>query len=141
MTDTLETANNLKKVSKLAKEFSKSISRACGGSFECDIEQMVDSYISMYERFCPFEVDDRVELVEDVDTSDFSGWEPCKHFLVKGAKATVHDRGYRNGHFTFSVVFDDETWLKDGVPQPVIIKHTFGLSEHRLKKEFIPGGV
>ncbi len=94
---------------------------------------MVDSYVSMYKRFCPFKIGDRVELLADTDTSNAPGWDHCKHFLIKGAKATVMDRGYHKGYFSFDLSFDDESWLKDGVPQPIITKHVFSFNENNIK--------
>lgn len=134
MSDTVQIAKDLKEISKIAGEFKTAINKACGGSLEWSVDQMVDSYLSMYERFCPYQIGDIVELVEDYDTSDAPGWDHCKHFLIKGAIATVRHRGYNNGRFTFDIEFVDESWLKDGVPQPVINKHVFGFSENSIKR-------
>ena len=135
MADVEKYAKEMVEVVEAADSFKKTIANACGGSFKWGIEQVVESYLSMFDRFCPFEEGDRVELIEDYDTSNSPGWASSKHFLIKGSKATVSDRGYRDGYFTFSVVFDNETWVdRNGCEQPVSNKHTFGFRESRLKK-------
>jgi len=135
MVDTVKYAENLKEVSTLAKEFAESMQRATGNSFSWGMEQMADSYISLFERFCPYEVGDRVELLKDVPC-DGSGWYTCRHFLIRGAKATVHSRGYSDGNFTFDVIFDKESWIDDsGEVHPIETnKHTFGIGEKYFRK-------
>lgn len=69
----------------------------------------------------PCEQCDRVELVEDVIIGPASGWIGAKHFLVKGAKATVravklNQLGYRVG-----LVFDDDSRIdQDGNRHPTV---------------------
>ena len=129
MSNTIEYAKNLKEVSRMAKRFADSMQQATGNSFEWSMEQMADSYISMFERFCPYKEGDHVELLKDVPC-DGSGWVTCKHFLIRGATATIHSCGYGNGKFVFDVIFDDESWIdSDGKEQPIENKHTFGLNE------------
>lgn len=135
MVDTTKYAGELKDIARLAKEFSNSISGACGGSFEWGMTEMADSYLSIFDRFCPYKNDDRVELLRDVEIESSSGWYPCRHFLIRGAKATINNRGYNNGKFSFEVVFDDESWIDgDGNEKPVDSKHTFGLNETYFRK-------
>ncbi len=134
MVDTVKYAGDLKEIARLAKEFSSSISGACGGSFEWGITEVADSYMSMFERFCPFQEGERVELVKDVPVKNSSGWNHCRHFLIRGGKATINGCGYSDGKFMFDVVFDDETWIDEGKEKPVHTKHTFGLNETYLRK-------
>lgn len=87
-----------------------------------------------------FKVGDRVELVEDVDTSDAPGWNNSKHFLIKGAKATVDEVDYYNGKYRYSVVFDDETWINTkGEKVPTEKKHYFTMSESDFVSEVVSG--
>ena len=135
MVDTTKYAEDLKDIARLAREFSKSISGACGGSFEWGMTEMAESYLSMFERFCPFQIGDRVEMLRDVEVKESSGWYTCRHFLIRGGKATINNRGYSNGKFSFDVVFDDETWIDgNGDEKPVHTKHTFGLNETYFRK-------
>lgn len=130
MFNTTEYAENLKEVSTLAIEFVESMHRATGNSFEWGMEQMADSYISIFNRFCPFKEGDRVELLRDN-----TGWDTCRHFLIRGGKATVEGCGYRDGKFVFDVIFDDETWIDgDGKERDVQTNHTFSIDETYLKK-------
>ena len=135
MPHTIKYAKNLKEVSKLAREFAQSMQHATGDSFEWSMEQMADSYISMFERFCPYKEGDEVELLKDVPCEG-SGWSSCKHFLIRGATATVHSCGYNDGKFTFDVIFDEESWIDDGgeVHPVETNKHTFGLNETYFRK-------
>lgn len=129
-------AQDLLELVGYAEEFKSKVSRACGGSFKWGVNQVIDSYLSMFERFCPFSVGDRVELINDVKVEEGSGWWGCKHFLVRGAKATVRERGYSNGKFSFHIEFDRETWMdREGNEHPVTRKHIFHFSESSLRAE------
>ena len=135
MVDTLQYAENLKEISTLSKEFADGINRATNNSFGWGLEQMADSYVSIFDRFCPFQIDDRVEMLRDVEVKEGSGWYHCRHFLIRGGKATINSRGYSDGKFSFDVVLDDETWIdNDGNKKPVQTKHTFGLNETYFRK-------
>jgi len=141
MSNTTKYARNLKEVSTLAREFAKSMQRATGDSFEWSMEQMADSYISIFERFCPYTDGERVELLKDVPCEG-SGWESCKHFLIRGSTATINSCGYSDGKFVFDVIFDDETWIDDdGNEHHVENKHTFGINETYFRAETKGEGV
>ena len=134
MVDTVKYAERLKEVSRLSKEFAESMSDLTHDSFEWGMQQMADSYMSMFERFCPYEVGDHVELLKDVPCA--GGWLACKHFLIRGAKGTIHARGYYDGKFSFDVIFDDESWIDDkGEVRPIETnKHTFSINETYFRK-------
>lgn len=134
MSDVLEYAKELKTIAVKVKEFKKYIDTVGRGSFDFVVDEVVDSYISMFERFCPFDIGDRVQLKEDVDVDKCSGWISSKHFLGKGAIATVKERGYADGHFTFHIMFDDESWIDNkGIEHETVDKHTYHFSEIRLE--------
>jgi len=61
----------------------------------------------------PFKVGDRVRLTvtPDINEQDSWGWMHAKHFLVKGALATVRSVDFSDGRFNALCVFDDETYL------------------------------
>lgn len=98
-------------------------------------KQVIDSYLSMFNRFCPFRIGDRVRLIKTLDISPDSGWYHHRHFLTKDSPGTVVERGYSDGRFTFYVTFDNETWIdSDGNKNPVENLHWFALNEHLLER-------
>jgi len=136
MSDVEKYAQELLKIKDAAKAFTTAMSKACGGSFEWGIQQVVESYLSMYDRFCPYKKGDRVQLSRNIDVNSSSGWFHSRHFLIKGSKATVANRGYSNGAFTFDVIFDDESWIDNNgekQPTPDSNKHTYGFAEKYLE--------
>jgi len=139
MSDVESYAKDLVKISKATKEFSATIATACGGSLNYGIDKVVESYLSMYDRFCPFKEGDRVMLCKTPDLSNAPGWQHCSHFLKRGAGAAVCSRGYHNGKFTFQIIFDDESWVNShtGTETPVEVdkRHQFRFSEDDLIRE------
>jgi len=98
--------------------------------FGFKLKEVLQSYASLFNRFCPYKVGDRVQLKEDLDIPQGSGWYGSKHFLVKGAIATVKDCGYRSDLFFFGLEFNDESYIdRLGEISPVTAKHLFYLSE------------
>lgn len=92
---------------------------------------------ALFERFAPFKEGDRVVLTKTpkIDKETSWGWMGSKHFLVKGAMATVHDVDYRNGLFFASLYFDDESWVdSDGTVNPVNRPALYTFSENFLYK-------
>lgn len=133
MSDVEEYAKDLIKTVNLAKEFQIEMSKSFGGSFGWCIEQVIDSYLSLFDRFSPYQIGDRVKLIKSCDVNEDSGWYNSRHYLIKGSKATVKGRGYRDGKFTFEIMFDDETWIdREGCKKSVSQKHSFGFSETML---------
>ena len=133
MSDSLD---KIKKAFSLWKEGREKFNEAAkitSGGPESYYFEKIEAYIdALFDRFAPFKVNDRVNLIKVPDTDN--GWRGCAHFLIKGAKGTVHEVDYRKGKFIASVEFDDETWIdhKRNV-QPVSKKHLFCLSESYLE--------
>ena len=130
-------AKDIKQLVAHVKEFKLKIDTCCGGSFAWGVEQILDSYLSLFDRFCPYYIGDRVQLKRDCDIPNSAhGWYHCRHFLVKGAKATVRERGYVDGKFTFYIEFDDESWIdSDGImyKKDDKNKHVFHFGEDALQ--------
>lgn len=130
--------SNVEEYAKSMLEINDSIldlSKKISGEFNWKANQVIESYLSMFDRFCPFIVGDRVKLSRDIVPENGSGWYHCRHFLIKGAKATVKERGYSKDKFNFYVEFDNETRIDDsGVEQPISKKHLFILTEFDLEK-------
>ena len=64
-------------------------------------------------------------------------------FLKKGALATVKEADYRDGKYIYSIMFDNESWLRDSVDfvrlkepieMPVKDKHVFLFYQSDLEK-------
>jgi hypothetical protein len=59
----------------------------------------------------PFAQGDRVELACTPDLGRSPGWQKSAHFLVAGAKATVHSIRLDSLGWRVLVTFDDESWV------------------------------
>jgi len=129
MNNTLEYVTYLNAVKIKTAELGNLLS----DEFGFKLNEVLQSYASMFNRFCPYQVGDRIKLKSDLNISDNSGWQSSKHFLIKGAIATVKDCGYRNDLFFFGLEFDDESYIdRLGKISPVTAKHLFYLSENLI---------
>lgn len=137
MSDVERYADDLKMLVNEARKFQGQVNGAFGGSMPWGIEQLTDCFRSMFDRFSPFSVGDRVQLKETPKIQEGSGWYHCRHFLIKGAVGTIACRGYSDGAFTFDVTFDDESWI-DRLGEKHLTnaneRHTFHFSETWLEK-------
>ena len=131
MTNTLEYAEYLNAVKTKASELDNLLSN----EFGFKLNKVLQSYASLFNRFCPYKVGDRVQLKEDLDIPQGSGWYGGKHFLVKGASATVKTCGdYRNDLFGFELEFDNESYIdQHGEVKTAITKHLYYLSENLIE--------
>lgn len=126
-------ANGLIELVDLADQFKEKARELGGGKW--GIRQVIDSYLSLFDRFCPFKIGDKVELVRDAKIQPGDGWYHSRHFLVKGAIGTIMARGYYQNGFAFQVSFDNETWIDSaGEQHSVEDHHWFLFSESALKK-------
>lgn len=104
-----------------------------GGSFIYHVERLLGAYEYATTRLAPAVVGDRVMLTKtpNITKSKAPGWMGSRHFLIRGAIATVREVSLDTGGFCFQLMFDDESWLKDGVPQPIPEKdkHTYHFRE------------
>jgi hypothetical protein len=124
-----------KDISELLQNI-KSIEKMFNVSLET-YKSIIKDVDSIWLR-CPFNVEDRVVLTDTpVITKEKSwGWMGSKHFLIKGAKATVKERQFYDGSFVFGLIFDDETWIDyEGICQPVDRKALFFFRERWLSKD------
>lgn len=104
-----------------------------GGPASYYYERIIDYYKGCMKA-AKFKVGDRVELKEDY-TGDAPGWAHCKHFLIKGAIATVKHADYYKGHYRYEIEFDNETWIDSkGVKQVQNRKHCFLFGQKELKR-------
>ena len=132
MANTLEYVAYLNAVRTKASELDNLLSN----EFGFKLNEVLQSYASLFNRFCPYKVDDRVQLKEDLDIPQGSGWYGGKHFLIKGGIATVKTCGnYRNDLFCFGLEFDDDSYIDThGEVKPIIAKHLYYLSENLIER-------
>jgi len=130
-------ANDLKELAACATEFKGKVGSACGGSFEWGVNEVVQSYLSIFNRFCPFKIGDRVQLKSTCRiTGPEHGWYGSRHFLIAGSKAVVKERGYSDGQFSFYLEFDDESWKDDkGQLHPATQKHVYHFGENSIEAQ------
>lgn len=73
--------------------------------------------VGLFER-APAQKGDRIVLCDTpvINEKEAYGWLHAKHFLIKGAKATVHEVEFYNNKFMFALKFDDDSYIDiDGV--------------------------
>jgi hypothetical protein len=100
-----------------------------GGPASYYYERLIDYYQGCMAA-AKFKKGDRVQLREDA-----TGWDHCKHFLVKGAVGTVEEVDYYMGEYRYDIEFDNETWIdRHGVKRVPGTKHTFRFSQKDLKR-------
>jgi hypothetical protein len=101
------------------------------------LTEIISCHASLFDRFCPFKVGDRVQLTKAPEISErvAYGWLGAKHFLIPGAKAIIVSRGYKGDKFTFGLEFEDETWIntRDGSIFPVERPCVYTFSEDFLE--------
>lgn len=92
---------------------------------------------ALFQR-APFKVGDRVRLTKTPEISETKswGWLGAKHFLVKGAMATVAEVDFSDGHFEAWLHFDDESWMSsiDGKIHPVEEKAMYHFWETQIER-------
>lgn len=121
------------------EHFEKGMAVFRGGPATFVIKEIVNCQRSMFERFCPFSIGDRVQLSKTPNLDKSPAWASSKHFLIKGAAATIKDRGYSGDLFTFSLEFDDESWIDNDGKEHFIVrprsKHLYSFPENMITKE------
>ena len=122
-------------IAKACKLLDEASSILGGGPLSFYLREMNESYRLLVDRFAPFKPGGRVKLTvtPEITMETAHGWMGCKHFLVKGAKATVQEVGCGEGGFYFHIVFDNETWIDmDGRMQKPTNPHHFVFRENSL---------
>ena len=102
------------------------------------IQELIDGLYS----FSTFKERDRVELNKTpvINEKTSWGWIGDKHFLVEGAKATVHGVEWRAKEQTFGylIQFDQDSWI-DPITKQLVYreeheKHLFFFGEGSLRE-------
>lgn len=132
---------HIEEVKEALKNIQKEWNSLNRGPISYTMEILFAAHDYLMEHHAPFKAGDRVMLIKEPDTNN--GWDSSKHFLIHGAKATVHEIAFSSkGNFGVSVVFDNETWIpssdtaryKAGEPQPVSSKHQFSFTPEYLTR-------
>jgi hypothetical protein len=104
------------------------------------MERIVETFNSMFERFCPFRVGDRIELsyTPEITNEKSPGWRGSKHHLIEGAPGTVVSRDFVKDHFRFDVKMDLESWVPSfgddkGRWSSVSARHTYCMYEGQIR--------
>lgn len=79
--------------------------------FDYKIRRLTKNFAELYDRFCPYQPGDRVQLSKTPEIALGSGWWGSRHFLIEGAIATVQSTDFGDGLFNFGLVFDDDSWI------------------------------
>lgn len=131
MGNTLEYAKRLGAVKTKISELDSLLDN----EFGYKLNQVLESYASLFNRFCPYKVGDRVQLKADIEVPKGHGWEGSQHFLIKGAIATVKACEYRNDLFCFGIEFNNESWIDmHGEIKLASSKHLFYFSERHIEE-------
>lgn len=92
----------------------------------------VEGYATaLFERFCPFKVGDKVKLTRTPEITETKawGWMGSKHFLVKGAVATVREIDYRSESncFEYWLEFDNDSFINSITKEvvPIVARKLF----------------
>ena len=135
MADVERYAQEVLEISKKIKDLAEDVRKIGNGSSVWAVGQTIESFLSIFNRFCPFEIDDSVELTKAPPIEEGSGWWSCRHFLVPGAQGKITDRGYSKGKFTFHVSFEEESYIMpDGKRVSCPHEHRFLFPETMLRK-------
>jgi hypothetical protein len=109
-----------------------------GNEYGYKLTSVIANHNSLFDRFCPFKIGDRVTLLKTPEISDTVawGWIGSKHFLTEGAIGTIHSVDYYRNLFQFGVQFDDDSWISssDGIVHPTDVdrRGSFLFSEEWL---------
>lgn len=135
MSNTVKYSESLATIKDKVSELDRLLN---AGELGFKLNEVLSTHASLFNRFCPYKIGDRVQLKETLDIPKDSGWYDCRHFLVKGAIATVKDSGYRDDLFVFGLIFDEESWVRydtqEVVPSKDDQKHLFYLPENWIER-------
>jgi hypothetical protein len=100
-------------------------------------ERILEQARALFER-SEWQIGKRVQLIKTpkIDRDTSSGWIGSKHFLVKGARATIEDVDFARGGFILALLFDDESWKdSDGIihPRKDSEKHLYHFGEKHVE--------
>jgi hypothetical protein len=87
------------------------LSKIMPSEIDYKIKSVFNGYQEMFDRFCPFQIGDKVVLSKVPDFTKAPGLESSKHFLIEGAIAIVKTRNFKNQLFIFGLEFEEDSWI------------------------------
>jgi len=111
----------------------------CFHAKEDEIKQTLQQFKTFMETKAKFKVGDRVELNRTpiINATEAWGWMSSRHFLIKGAQATVREISYYCNEFRYQIVFDEDSWIDEKNvihPRTSANKHTYNFREDSLDR-------
>src|SRR5579872_2634935 len=113
----------------------------CYHAQEAEIKETLLQFKKFLETQGRFKLGDRVELnyTPVITATDSWGWLSNRHFLIKGALATVVEISYWDNEFHYLLQFDGDTsWIgENNIIHPKddpTHRHNFSFPERRLDK-------
>jgi hypothetical protein len=104
-----------------ARLIKEGMSMLANGPLDYYLEELSACYELLITRFSPHKLGDTVTLKRTprIDESHAWGWMGGKHFLIKGARATVAKVTASGDGFTYGLHFENETWKdREGMEHP-----------------------
>lgn len=104
------------------------------------IRETTDFIDTMFKRFCPFDVGDKVKLTKTpiINEKESGGWMGFKHLLKKGCVGKIDEVGFSNSKFCFIFIPDRSTWIdstgKEHLYEEDNRKPRFSFNEDWLEK-------
>lgn len=123
---------------KKIEEIEEDLRRLLTREYRYKLSRILENHQSMFDRFCPFKIGDRIQLTAAPEISDKVswGWLGSEHFLVPGSVGTIASLDFSKDLFVFGVIFDNESWISsfDKVEHyvPLDQRHTFRFNEKCL---------
>jgi len=130
---------NIEKV----KEGLALIDRGMGILGSGPVDYYASRLVECYEfllTLAPHKVGDRVRLTDTptINAKESWGWLGDKHFLIKGAVATVFSVEADGNGFFYGVQFDADSWINSYTkvvnPRPPKERHVFNFSARWLEQ-------
>lgn len=90
----------------------------------------------LFERFCPWQVGDRVRLIREIDFQQSYGWQGSEHWLQPGVVGTVREVDAYKKRFTALVEWDNQSYrdYRTGEAKPLDRPGLYHMVEDDLEK-------
>lgn len=105
MSDVLGFVEQFKTMVVKVHELQQAIGALDGGPMDFCASEFLESFESIFHRYCPYEIGQTVYLKQHVVFDHCPGWRGAD-FLIADASAQVERRGYSHGRFEFGLVFE-----------------------------------
>lgn len=130
---------DIEKVKEGLKLLDQGMRQLGAGPMDFYCRQLTECYEYLL-TLAPHQVGDRVRLVDapDINERDSWGWMHAKHFIVKGAVATVAHVEADGEGFSYFLQFEDDSWINSYTkrinPRPAKDRGTYGFRGKWLER-------